>query len=876
MEEPIEIIIKNESSNTSREINDGINKNKDKNEIIKSDFEKHIIEVYKIISGYYSKINEAKNRNIKLCETEMRKALDICQKEENIILNKNILDKISRIINHQKINILLILSKIFIILMQKNNLFDKKADLNIIIIFMNEICNLNVILKETYIGYKLNTISQKYIEKIMSQFSFELDQIRAIKNLLEINAQKMKPYKLNLNSFEEMILSLNDLLINQESHLMQYKIIIDNFIYILGMISQVDLDERNNLENYIELGKILALLLYNKKYVIFLRKQSSLGEGVIKLFYDGKENNYLLNVIEGEKFFIECENEIEEMREKLCELVLKYVEKYKGVNNIFEFQYVLYVLAKKLFFLYEGKFRDKIEPIIAEIMVNLCFYKLNSVSEIKIFIKEMLNSNDEKDKNFKNLLKRKIDFIKMNPNFQLNSTNKKTEKNLVTNIENISNEALFLLEGDLKLSYFLSRKIKNGDNFNFYVELTEPYSILDFCAVIEEYNIKLSIFDLTEEKYIIKNIEVNAFSSPYKICLFFTRPVIIKFIFDNTFSWIRDKSIKYKVNIFYPQKSFYIKRKILLLKYQEKLFLNKNKEDEIKDAKNSGKNLFLIKFNGQNKAFNSFDVIKNINTCDKLLEEKFISINNIYISKSKKENSISYFYFKKNNIFEKYELTKENFESFVKENILKNSNSKAIDIVNLYIITGIEGNNDNENNNNNYDSSQISSIEDILGFVPEISNENDEFKILFFYQYLLQAQLIYFLFESFLNKENKDIVFLIYFTKIHGFQICQYKNGEIKLNAANFKELNKNQNLEKNMEIIYEEIKKYENKRKVDILITESFDDEEKYFDFDKANNLIKNKLNILEEGENNFSLNKLDDEFIKEVEKYSHIFYLD
>ena len=868
MEEPIEIIIKNENTNTSREINDKINKN----EIIKSAFENHIIEVYKIISGYYSKINEEKNRNIKLCEIEMRKALDICQKEENIILNKNILDKISRIINHQKINILLILSKIFITLMQKNNLFEKKVDLNIIIIFLNEICNLNAILKETYIRYKLNTISQKFIEKIMTQFSFELDQIRAIKNFLEINSQKMKPYKLNLNSFEEMILSLNDLLISQESYLMQYKIIIDNYIYILGMISQVDLDERNNLENYIELGKILALLLYNKKYVIFLRKQSSLGEGVIKLFYDGKENNYLLNVIEGEKFFIQCDNEIEDMREKLCELVLKYVEKYKGVSNIFEFQYVLYVLAKKLFFLFEGKFRDKIEPIIAEIMVNLCFYKVNSVSEIKIFIKEILNSSDEKNKNFKNLLKRKIDFIKMNPNFQLNSTNKKAEKNFVTNIENISNEALFLLEGDLKLSYFLSRKIKNGDNFNFYVELIEPYSILDFCAIIEEYNIKLSIFDLSEEKYIIKNIEVNAYSSPYKICLFFTKPVIIKFVFDNTYSWIRDKSIKYKVNIFYPQKSFYIKRKILLLKYQEKLFLNKNKED----VKNSGKNLFLIKFNGQNKAFNSYDVMKNINTCDKLLEEKFISINSIYISKSKNEKNISHFYYKKNNIFEKYELTKDNFENFLKENILKKSNSKEIDIVNLYIILGIKGNNDSENNNNNYYSSQISSIEDILGFVPEISDENGEFKILFFYQYLLQAQLIFFLFKSFFNKENKDIVFLINYTKIDGFQICQYKNGEIILNITNFKGLDKSKNLEKNMEIIYEEIKKYENKRKVDILIPESFDDEEKYFDFDKVNNLIKNKLKTNEEGEDNFCLNKLDDEFIKEVEKDSHIFYLD
>ena len=374
----------------------------------------------------------------------------------------------------------------------------------------------------------------------------------------------MKSIKLNLSSFEEMLFTLNESLQNQESHLMQYKLIIDNFIYILGMISQVDIDERNNLENYIELGKILALLLYNKKYVIFLKKQSVEGEGVIKLFYDGNENNYLLNVIEGEKFFIESENEIEEMREKICELVLKYVEKYKGVSNIFEFQYILYVLAKRVFFLFEGKFRDKIEPIISEIMINLCFYKVNSIEEIKNFIKEILNSSDERDKNFKSLLKRKIDFIKMNPNFQLNVADK-NKNNYLTNVENISNEALFLLEGDLKLSYFLSRTIQNGENFVFYVELTEAYSIIDFCVNIEEYNIKLSIFDLTEEKYIIKDNEISVFSSPYKICLFFTRPVICKFIFDNTYSWLRDKNVKYKVNIFYPQKSFYIKRKILLL-----------------------------------------------------------------------------------------------------------------------------------------------------------------------------------------------------------------------------------------------------------------------------------------------------------------------
>ena len=865
MEEPIEIMTINKNTNKSKDI---INNNNNKNERIKSDFENHFIEVYKIISGYYNKINPEKNKNIKLCEIEIRKALDICQSNEIIVINKNILDKISRIIYYNKINILLILAKIFIILMQRDNLFDKKDDLNNIIIFMNEICSLNNILKETYIGYKLNIISQKFIEKMISEFSFELEQISAIKNLININSQKMRLYKLNLNSFEEMLISLNDSLQNKESHLMQYKLIIDNYIYILGMINQVDIDEKNNLENYIELGKILALILYNKKYVIFLKKQSVEGEGVIKLYYDGNENHYLLDVIEGEKFFIEIENEIEEMREKICELVLKYIERYKGVNNIFEFQYVLYVLSKRLFFLYDGKFRNKIESIIAEIMINLCFYKVNSIEEIKIFIKEILNSNDEKNKNLKNLLKRKIDFIKMNPNFQLNISDKNIKNNYITNLENISNEALFLLEGDLKLSYFLSKTIKNGDNFIFYIELTKSYSILDFCVNIEEYNIKLSILDLTEEKYIIKNIEINPFSSPYKICLFFTKPVICQFIFDNTYSWIRDKNIKYKVNIFYPQKSFYIKRKILLLKYQEKLFKNKNIDN---NKKNTGKNLFLIKFNGQNKAFNVFDVIRNIQSCNKILEDKYISINNIYISKSFHENKISYFYLKKNGNFEKLELNKENFENCLKDNILKNSNSKEIDIVNLYIIKGFEGNDDDDNY---YE--QILSLEDILGFIPEISNEKGEFKILFFYQYLLQSQLIYFLFKSFYNKQNKDIIFLINYTNNDGFQIYQYKNGEIKFNTSILKGINKNQSLEKNMEIICEEIKKYENKRKVDILISESIDDKENYFDYQKISNFIKNKLNISDDKENSFSFYVLDKDFIRESENYSHIFYLD
>ena len=593
----------NESKLTSLNMNniiisknsENIKITKDNKENKKSEFENHIIEAYKIITGYYKNENDNDKKNniiedrenpindIQLCENEMRIALNKCIDSPNIKLTKNIIDKISRIILHNKINILLILGKIFINLMNKEKLFDpldKTIDLNNIIYFINEIINLNSILKETYLGNKLNQISIQFIQKIINDFHFESYQFSALKNLLNTNIEKQKPSIININSLEEMILSISDLLQNQENYYMQYKVLINNYDYIIGVINQTILDERNNLSNYIELGKILAYLLYNKKYVMFMKKQSNENEpnGVIKLLFDGFEDNYLLNVIEGEKYYIDYDEEIEQMREKICELIIIYAKKYKSFSNIFDFQYVLYVLIKRVYFHFYEKFKDTIEPILSEIMVNLCFYKIDSIEEIKIFINEILNSKDIKNNNFRNLLKRKIDFVKMNPNFQYQYIQKNengennNDNNYFTSLENISNETILLLENDLKLGYFLTKKILSGEKFCFYVELTEYYGILDFCVNIEDYNIKLTITNLTEGKEIIKSNEINTITSPFKIAMFFTKPVICKFEFDNSYSWIRDKIIKYKVNIFYPQEPFYIAKQMLLLKYQETIY----------------------------------------------------------------------------------------------------------------------------------------------------------------------------------------------------------------------------------------------------------------------------------------------------------------
>ena len=878
-------------------INNSLETKKIKAEKNKSEFEHHIIESYKLISGFYQsnplnnkdnyKIVDIKNDiiNTQLCEKEMRIALDISIKSQKIQLNKNIIDKISRIMLHNKINILLILGEICINLMNKENLFppsDKKLDLNNVIFFINEICSLNTKLKETYLSNKLNKISNKFIEKMVNDFHFEQDQISAMKKVLNINVEKQKSLKINLNTLEEMVISINDLLQSQENYYMQYKVITNNYEYILGMINQIDLNEKNNLSNYIELGKILAYLLYNKKYVIFMKKQANENEvtGVIKLLFNGFEDNYLLNVVEGEKYYIDYDEDIEAMRERISELIIKYAEKYKSISNIFDFQYVLYVLIKRVYFHYKDKFKEKIESFLSEIMINLCFYKVESIEEVKIFINEILNSKDPKNEKLKNLLNRKIDFLKINPNFQYkyvskNENNDNTDNNYFITLDNISYETILLLENDLKLGYFINKKITSGDTFCFYVELREQYGILDFCVNIEEYNIKLTILNLTDGKVIMKSNEINAITSPYKIVMFFTKPVICQFKFDNSYSWIRDKNIKYKVNIFYPKEPFYIGKQILLLKYQEILYNKKNfnKEDSIrvKNEKikgNSRKNMFLIKFNGQNKAFNCNEVMQNIEYSNKMIEDNYISINSIFIEKNNNEKS--YFYCpnqtKKGLI--KFELTKDNFVNYIKDNILNNSNV-TIDLINLYIISG---------DSNIIDNHYIT-YEEILGFTPDIKieqpNDFNSYKILFFMQYLHQAQLIYALFQNICNKKSYDIIFLINFTKFGGYQVCLYKNGEIYLNPKNIN-VNKNETIENNIKLISKEIKVFENKRRIDILITESIDDEEKEFNFEKVCELFKKELNIENEDDSDYKIIKMDKQFNNEVSCNSHIFYLD
>ena len=862
---------------------------KPKNE--KTDFEQHIIQAYKNLSGQDDSENKNNNEkniplpnsenllNVKNCEKELRLALNSCIETKIIFLNKNILDKMGRIVRHNKMNLIFIIGQIYINLMSKDYLFNplnKSINSELLIFFCNEVISLRAILKQTYLGNKFNQVLIYFIIKIMKEYKLENEQLKVMMEILETHNINEKPIKIKADNFEQMVKNINDILNEQENFYAQYKFIFDNSDIIENMINKSDLNNQEELKylnNYLDLGKIFSYLLYNKNFVIYLKQQTQENEmqGICKQMFDGYEDKYNINAIEDEKYFIDIDDDIQLMRENLCKLIIIYVEKYKAIKTLFEFQYVLYVLIKRIYFHFYDKYKDKVDNLLSEIVINLCFFKEETIEEIKIFINEILKSNDDKNSNLIKLITEKIEQNKSNQDFNYkqeeNDSSIKTDDqidNYFTNITNVSIETIYITQSDLRIGFFNKKKIKAGEIFTFYVELSKAYGIIDFCLALDDYDIKLRIKNLTEGREVYNENEVTIFHCPLKLTMFFTKPGIFQFELDNSYSWLRSKTVRYKINKFYPMKSYYLYRKIILMKYKE--IINKRKQmTKINYNTYQFEKIFLVKFNGENNSYNCSDTTLNIEISNKMGRDNYLKISTIYLNISK-EKEQSCFYVLENNNFIKYDLNKNNFMKYINENILEKSKVN-IDIINLYLIT----------NNENIEDTHYMSIEDILGFEPEINLDelnNKYCKVLFFLQYFHQAQMLYYLFSKINNEEKFQNVILVNYNSFSGYQICVYKNGEIFLKMNDI-ELNKEETLKSNMALIAKKIKEINTEEKIEILIGENIDENDKEMNAEKVGDELIKKLGMSLEEEGNLKVVYLNKDFNNEVNLNSHIFYL-
>ena len=128
------------------------------------------------------------------------------------------------------------------------------------------------------------------------------------------------------------------------------------------------------------------------------------------------------------------------MREQSCEVIFKFVDKFKNVTNYLEFQYIHFVLLKRIYFYFFEKFEKELNPIFVQVLINLCLSKeTEKISQVVQFVNELLNSKCDKDENLKELLAKRIEEVKSNSEFNFQPKNK-----IQGNLEKIKNEIVYV------------------------------------------------------------------------------------------------------------------------------------------------------------------------------------------------------------------------------------------------------------------------------------------------------------------------------------------------------------------------------------------------------------------------------------------------
>ena len=841
-----------------------------------SKFESLLVNSFKKLVGFNEPKQEQSKEiivqneinKINACEEELRKALEEIKEVQNIFVNKNIVDKCSRINKKNKINLSLLIGQIYIEFMHKKNIFNKinqksSIDKNIIISFINEVINMNSLLKKTYLGIKYENTLFIFLENIIKEIAFDSEQLNEINTVLQEHKSKIGLNKLNTTNTKEFLSSLNSLLNKQHSLYGQYKVLLDNKEEILALIEKANCNDSNEVHDFYEFGIILIKLFFGKNCILLNEKNNKDennedNKNFVKKLFDGYEDNSHgnVNLILGEKFYVDYDSDIEQMREELCQVIIKFVDAFKSITNLIEFQYVHFVLLKRIYFYFFEKYENEISPLFVQILINLCLFKdTDKISQVIQFVNELVNSKCDKDAKLKELLTQKIEEVKNNSEFNFQPKNK-----IRGNLEKIKNEIVYVEETNLNLGFFSDVKIESGEAFDLYVEVSKPFGFIDFALILLGYDINLTVTNLTEGKIIYSEKKLKAEKTPFKLNLFFTKPGIFKFELDNTYSWIRDKNISYKINTFYPQCPFVFENKVAISKYQELM----NNAKKLGGKLIGGDNKLEVIQDQLAYYYDIDDIRENIDLLNARIGNSQVKVLSLYLNKEKeegKEQEKKYFYFEgeeENGKLEKCELTQENLNNYIKSN----KNKEGTTIVNLFIIEGDSG---------LTLSPRELSLEEGLGFSPE-TEENENNSILYFIQYLNQAQLLYYLCNKTEDQQNS---ILINYTKFGGYQICLYVNGEIICEIEDLKKINKNELSGQNIECICNVIKKLAQEKKIKILVTDSIDVEEKELTSEKMAEALQKSLGINEEEEGNYKIIKLDKEFNKEVERNTHLLNL-
>ena len=110
--------------------------------------------------------------------------ITISSAKKKYILNKNILDKFSRIVERKFFNVNVLIAKIFDNLLDTENFDILSDDNNLLINFSNEILNLLDSIKSTLVAPRLNRRCYSFLDYLIKCQKLSEDQSETIKEII--------------------------------------------------------------------------------------------------------------------------------------------------------------------------------------------------------------------------------------------------------------------------------------------------------------------------------------------------------------------------------------------------------------------------------------------------------------------------------------------------------------------------------------------------------------------------------------------------------------------------------------------------------------------------------------------------------------------
>ena len=577
----------------------------------KSVFERGIIEAFKQnkVSDVYEKLGIAYSE-LPLYINEIKKQNAQEKNINHFILNSNIIDKLDRLLERNYININILISKIFDIFLDKENLNILSDNHVILINLSNQIITILDIIKSCDNYYELTEKAINYLsylidnsEKFLSSEQTEIitnlqNQLNIklksnaltnfqnnLKNILtlckgetaeekEKGIEILNSYFSKLNSLNEQIELLclcgediikaiiskpNPILIDTYYKLCYFFIsFLYNFFYKIKL-SPFE-DENNSNMDDLNISKL------NEQYYILdsMEENLEIPDNLYVTKFHGKEYHNM-KIINDTLYELDSVKKILLKHTAIFSLAISLLNCLILFQESFKAQFACFLILKRLYFIFP-KYINEIRDLIITNIINIISFDEKIINNYKdIFEPYILYLLQKGEENLKNKLKERLDKKKKELkkdifNFENN--------NISIDKHNVESDIIFISSFNLNIGCPINIEIAAGDEEEKLIEVKDPNSLLYIGFNLPSYDINFHLIkycpniDFTlmskektekkvqfeEQKYFFEVFKLDK-SRGAKIILFIKNPGIYKIIFDNKYSWFNAKLLRYRCNI---------------------------------------------------------------------------------------------------------------------------------------------------------------------------------------------------------------------------------------------------------------------------------------------------------------------------------------